>query len=112
MVDNTNLGFLSMDISDNLIIYMYQPESRDSFGGQKLLRKPDYYICQKVNVMFRIQCNNSLIGQWNCGNDTKHTTFFATLDGGLGYCVSKKIGTKISEIYSDLLEIEYMTSSF
>lgn len=26
--------------------------------------------------------------------------------------VSKKIGTKISEIYSDLLEIEYMTSAF
>lgn len=26
--------------------------------------------------------------------------------------VSKKIGTKISEIYSDLLEIEHMTSGF
>lgn len=34
MVDNTNLGFLSMDCSENLIIYMYQPESRDSFGGK------------------------------------------------------------------------------
>lgn len=34
MVDNTNLGFLAMDCSENLIIYMYQPESRDSFGGK------------------------------------------------------------------------------
>lgn len=94
MVDNTNLGFLSMDTSENLIIYMYQPESRDSFGGklsinwivgvvpfltlnhcfpgQKLLRKADYHIGQKVNAMFRIQCNNSS-SQWN---DTKHTTYF------------------------------------
>ncbi|KAG4080727.1 hypothetical protein HA402_013257 [Bradysia odoriphaga] len=81
------LDFFPMDTSENLIIYMYQPESRDSFGGQKLLRKADYHIGQKVNAMFRIQCNNSMIGQWNYGNDTKHTTFFATLDGGLGYCV-------------------------
>lgn len=34
MVDNTNLGFLAMDVQENLIIYMYQPESRDSFGGE------------------------------------------------------------------------------
>lgn len=98
MVDNTNLGFLAMDCSENLIIYMYQPESRDSFGGkfqilwmvslfhciqkinvfvsgQKLLRKADYHIGQRVNAMFRIQCNNSL-SSWNYGNDNKHTTFF------------------------------------
>lgn len=37
MVDNTNLGFLAMDCSENLIIYMYQPESRDSFGGKMKL---------------------------------------------------------------------------
>ncbi len=38
MVDNTNLGFLATDCSENLIIYMYQPESRDSFGGKMRCR--------------------------------------------------------------------------
>lgn len=33
MVDNSNLGFLASDCSENIIIYMYQPESRESFGG-------------------------------------------------------------------------------
>lgn len=37
MVDNTNLGFLAMDCNENLIIYMYQPESRDSYGGEAKL---------------------------------------------------------------------------
>lgn len=97
MVENTNLGFLASDCSENLILYMYQPEARDSFGGgfsifqqliasilssvisgQKLLRKADYHIGQKINAMFRIQCNNSL-SQWNYGGDTKHTTFFGSL---------------------------------
>lgn len=74
IVDNTNLGFLASDCEENLIIFMYQPESRDSYGGQKLIRKSDYHLGQKVNAMFRVQCNS--LKQSNSSYENKHTTFF------------------------------------
>uniref|UniRef100_A0A1A9V1N0 Cleavage and polyadenylation specificity factor subunit 1 n=1 Tax=Glossina austeni TaxID=7395 RepID=A0A1A9V1N0_GLOAU len=66
MVDNTNLGFLVTDADKNFIVYMYQPEIRESIGGQKLIRKGDYHLGQTVNTMFRVQCHQH---------------------GGMGYCV-------------------------
>ncbi|XP_055694304.1 cleavage and polyadenylation specificity factor subunit 1 [Lutzomyia longipalpis] len=187
VVDNHNLGFLVTDGDGNIIIYMYQPESRESFGGQRLLRKADYHLGQRINAMFRIQCNlhdshrEQVGGRAYAGYDQKHITFFGTLDGGLGFCLplpektyrrlfmlqnllmvhsphlcglnpkvhrtiktakrmqanparcivdgdliwsfinlpmnekielSKKIGTRVDEIYSDLAEIHSVTSIF
>jgi cleavage and polyadenylation specificity factor subunit 1 len=87
MVDNQNLGFLVSDDQSNLIIYMYQPESRESFGGQRLLRKADYHIGQKINTMFRVQCDYHELDilRRNFSYENKHVTVFGTLDGGLGY---------------------------
>ena len=33
LIDNTSLGFLVSDKEKNLVLYMYQPEARESFGG-------------------------------------------------------------------------------
>jgi hypothetical protein len=33
MIDNTTMGFLVSDSEKNLVLYMYQPESRESLGG-------------------------------------------------------------------------------
>jgi len=33
LLDNTQMGFLVADGDKNLVLYMYQPESRESFGG-------------------------------------------------------------------------------
>lgn len=74
VVDNSSLGFLASDCESNFVIFMYQPESRDSCGGQKLLRKADYHVGQRINAMFRAQCN--LSRQTNSNYDSKHATFF------------------------------------
>lgn len=74
VVDSTNLGFLSTDCEENMIIFMYQPESRDSCGGQKLIRKADYHLGQRINAMFRVQCNT--LRQATSNYDNKHTTYF------------------------------------
>lgn len=74
VVDNANLGFMASDVEENFVIFMYQPESRESYGGQKLLRKADYHLGQRVNAMFRIQCNYTRI--LNANYDNKHTTYF------------------------------------
>lgn len=74
VVDSTNLGFLASDMEENFVIFMHQPESRDSYGGQKLIRKADYHLGQRVNAMFRIQCNYTRI--LNANYDNKHTTYF------------------------------------
>ncbi|XP_055705403.1 cleavage and polyadenylation specificity factor subunit 1 [Phlebotomus papatasi] len=93
VVDNSNLGFLATDVDGNIIIYMYHPESRESFGGQKLLRKADYHLGQRINTMFRIQCHlrehqrQDQLERRISNYDHKHITFFGTLDGGLGFCL-------------------------
>lgn len=85
VVDNNNLGFLATDGSGNLVVFMYQPESRESSGGHRLMRKADYHLGQQVNSLFRIQCG---LRDRRCPSyDNKQITFFSTLDGGLGYCL-------------------------
>jgi cleavage and polyadenylation specificity factor subunit 1 len=88
MIDNTTMGFLVSDSEKNLVLYMYQPESRESLGGQRLLRKADFHLGQIVNSFFRIKCKLGELGEDKkhfTGADKRHITMFATLDGGLGY---------------------------
>lgn len=86
VVDNANLGFLASDNESNFSIFMYQPESRESHGGQKLLRRADYHLGQKVNCMFRVACNfKQQFDKKVVAYDNKHLTFFGTLDGGFGF---------------------------
>lgn len=88
LLDNTQMGFLVADGDKNLVLYMYQPESRESFGGQRLLRKADFHLGQLVNTFFRIRCkvtDNFTDKKQLQGAEKRHITMFATLDGGLGY---------------------------
>ncbi len=54
-VDNNHLSFLVTDSDKNLLLFAYQPESRESQGGQKLVRRGDFQLGQHVNCMFRIR---------------------------------------------------------
>ncbi|XP_057671339.1 cleavage and polyadenylation specificity factor subunit 1 [Diorhabda carinulata] len=88
MIDNSNLGFLVSDREKNLVMYMYQPEARESLGGQRLLRKADFHLGQAVNTFFKIRCKLGELGEDKkhfSGADRRFITMFATLDGGLGY---------------------------
>ncbi|KAK7874284.1 hypothetical protein R5R35_007770 [Gryllus longicercus] len=88
LLDNTQMGFLIADGEKNLVLYMYQPESRESFGGQRLLRKADFHLGQHVNTFFRIRCKISDLTSDKkqlMGAERRHITMFATLDGGLGF---------------------------
>ncbi|ALC41041.1 Cpsf160 [Drosophila busckii] len=88
MVDNSNLGFLVTDAERNMIVFMYQPESRESLGGQKLIRKADYHLGQVVNTMFRVQCHQRGLHQRQPFlYENKQFVIYGTLDGGLGYCL-------------------------
>ncbi|CAB3240456.1 unnamed protein product [Arctia plantaginis] len=80
MVDNTTLGFLVSESEGNLTLFMYQPQARESYGGQRLIRKGDYHVGQQVNAMFRIAATHA-------PGDVvrRHVTMFTTLDGGVGY---------------------------
>lgn len=88
MIDNSSLGFLVSDREKNLVMYMYQPEARESLGGQRLLRKADFHLGQAVNTFFKIRCKLGELGEDKkhfSGADRRFITMFATLDGGLGY---------------------------
>ncbi|KAJ8922195.1 hypothetical protein NQ315_004132 [Exocentrus adspersus] len=88
MIDNSSLGFLVSDKEKNLVLYMYQPEARESLGGQRLLRKADFHLGQAVNSFFKIKCKLGELGEDKkhfSGADRRYISMFATLDGGLGY---------------------------
>lgn len=76
------------DGESNVALFMYQPESRESLGGQKLIRKADFHLGQKVNTFFRIRCRMSDPANDKkhfSGADRRHVTMYASLDGSLGY---------------------------
>ncbi|CAG4972278.1 unnamed protein product [Colias eurytheme] len=96
MVDNTSLGFLVSEVEGNLALFMYQPQARESYGGQRLIRKCDYHLGQQVHAMFRIAARaqtNSVVNQRNINEQRRHVTVYTTLDGGVGYVlpVSEKV---------------------
>ncbi|XP_072266682.1 cleavage and polyadenylation specificity factor subunit 1 [Pyxicephalus adspersus] len=86
LVDSSQLGFLVSDRDRNLLLYMYLPAAKESFGGLRLLRRADFHVGSQVNTFWRTPCRGANEGSsrktalW----DNKHITWFATLDGGLG----------------------------
>lgn len=37
IVDNSQMGFIISDKEQNIVVYKYQPEARESLGGKKVL---------------------------------------------------------------------------
>uniref|UniRef100_A0A2I3RB43 Cleavage and polyadenylation specificity factor subunit 1 n=1 Tax=Pan troglodytes TaxID=9598 RepID=A0A2I3RB43_PANTR len=86
MVDNAQLGFLVSDRDRNLMVYMYLPEAKESFGGMRLLRRADFHVGAHVNTFWRTPCRGATEGlsKKSVVWENKHITWFATLDGGIG----------------------------
>uniref|UniRef100_A0A4W5QAZ0 Cleavage and polyadenylation specificity factor subunit 1 n=1 Tax=Hucho hucho TaxID=62062 RepID=A0A4W5QAZ0_9TELE len=86
MVDNNQLGFLVSDRDQNISVYMYLPEAKESFGGMRLLRRADFNVGSHVNAFWRMPCRGALdtATKKTLAWDNKHITWFATLDGGIG----------------------------
>ncbi|KAJ6661478.1 hypothetical protein lerEdw1_014387 [Lerista edwardsae] len=86
MVDSAQLGFLVSDRDRNLLVYMYLPEAKESFGGMRLLRRADFHVGAHVNAFWRTPCRGALEGptKKSIAWENKHITWFATLDGGIG----------------------------
>ncbi|XP_039280662.1 cleavage and polyadenylation specificity factor subunit 1 isoform X2 [Nilaparvata lugens] len=88
LLDNTQMSFVVTDRDKNVVLYMYDPESADSFGGQRLMHRADFHLAQHVNAMFRVKCKlvqGSHANKHLANSDKRHCTMFATLDGALGY---------------------------
>nr|XP_013802067.1 PREDICTED: cleavage and polyadenylation specificity factor subunit 1 [Apteryx mantelli mantelli] len=100
MVDCNQLGFLVSDRDRNLLVYMYLPEAKESFGGMRLLRRADFHVGAHVNTFWRTPCRGATDGPtkksivW----ENKHITWFG--EGGL------------LRILEDLLEIDRVTAHF
>uniref|UniRef100_A0A8V5H1H0 Cleavage and polyadenylation specific factor 1 n=1 Tax=Melopsittacus undulatus TaxID=13146 RepID=A0A8V5H1H0_MELUD len=77
MVDSTQLGFLVSDRDQNLLVYMYLPEAKESLGGLRLLRRADFHVGSRVNVFWRTRCRG---GGERRGSawDQRHVTWFGT----------------------------------
>ncbi|XP_022664949.1 cleavage and polyadenylation specificity factor subunit 1-like isoform X2 [Varroa destructor] len=89
LIDSSQMAFLVSDSLSNLMVYMYQPENRETLGGQRLVRRGDFNIGSRVNSMFRIRCRLADIPRSErrllSMVETRHVTVYASLDGSLGY---------------------------
>ncbi|XP_077982143.1 cleavage and polyadenylation specificity factor subunit 1-like [Glandiceps talaboti] len=88
MVDDSQLAFLVSDADKNMILFHYQPEARESFGGQRLLRRADFNIGSHVSTFFRLRCKlaDPASDKLQTGiGERRHITLFATLDGSIGF---------------------------
>ncbi|XP_037085613.1 cleavage and polyadenylation specificity factor subunit 1-like [Pollicipes pollicipes] len=88
LIDNTQVGFLATDAEANLIVFLYQPESRESGGGQRLMRRADFQLCSRVSTMTRVRCRlKDTSGERKHPPIVakRHMTVYASLDGGLGF---------------------------
>lgn len=87
-IDNGHLGFVASDSERNISVFMYSPESRESMGGHRLIRKADFHLGQHVNCLWRVRaklCDPSSAQRLLSANEKRHVTWYATLDGSLGH---------------------------
>lgn len=78
-IQNNELGFIVADSESNIAIFSYQPESSQSLGGQKLIRKADFHLGQKIKTFFRIKCKTTdpaNLGKQISGSDKRHVTMY------------------------------------
>ncbi|XP_052231440.1 cleavage and polyadenylation specificity factor subunit 1-like isoform X1 [Dreissena polymorpha] len=87
-IDGTQLSFVVTDKLKNIIIYQYQPETRESHGGTRLVRRADMNAGSHIHTMFRVRCklsDPSTEKKLSGPVERRHVTYFATLDGSIGY---------------------------
>ncbi|XP_053401547.1 cleavage and polyadenylation specificity factor subunit 1-like [Mercenaria mercenaria] len=95
-VDSSQLSFVVTDKLKNILIYQYLPEIRESHGGTRLLRRADFNAGSHINTMFRVRCklsDPSTEKKLTGPIERRHVTYFASLDGSLGYLlpISEKV---------------------
>ncbi|XP_074600985.1 cleavage and polyadenylation specificity factor subunit 1 [Brevipalpus obovatus] len=97
LIDDGQLCFLVADGHKNLLLYSYQPEAIESYGGTRLIRRADYHLGSLVNSFFRIRCKYPGTKRHNPGRSKlshkRHTTVFPTIDGTVNYMLP--IGEKV-----------------
>ncbi|KAK6174392.1 hypothetical protein SNE40_017678 [Patella caerulea] len=110
LVDNNNLCFVVSDRNKNILIYSYQPEARESHGGQRLIRKADFNSGSHINTFFRVRCklsDPSIDKKTLALVERRHVTYFATLDGSLGFLlpVTEKVYRRLTMLQSIMLTL-------
>ena len=87
-IDNGHLGFVASDSMRNICVFMYSPDTRESLGGHRLMRRADFHLGQHINCMWRVRAKLSdptSSQRLVAGNEKRHVTWYATLDGSLGH---------------------------
>jgi len=110
LIDNTQLGLVATDRDRNIIVYMFQPQSKESFGGQRLIRKADFHVGQQILSFARVRCklvDPSTTKRNSVAIEKRVVTFFCTLDGALGYLlpIPERVYRKLLMLQSVLTNI-------
>ena len=113
LIEGNQLGFLVSDANKNLHLFLYQPEDPDSIGGLRLIRQGIIHIGSHINAMFRIRCKPFIQLGSNIHhvrgmaiNEKRHVTFYATLDGSIGFIVpiSEKTFRRLQSLQNKLVQ--------
>uniref|UniRef100_A0A1I7WNC7 CPSF_A domain-containing protein n=1 Tax=Heterorhabditis bacteriophora TaxID=37862 RepID=A0A1I7WNC7_HETBA len=88
LVDNTHIGFLMSDESNNVCLFNYMPETKESVGGEKLTLRAILNVGTNVNAWLRVKGHTSLCGL--SSRDAKlasqqQSSLWASLDGSFGF---------------------------
>lgn len=92
-VNNQVLGFIVTDSINNLSIYSYLPEVKDSNGGQQLICLAGLNLGSRVTKMHRLRCATSFLKGTESGKPSgvinsllqkTHVTYLTTAEGSIG----------------------------
>lgn len=113
LIDSTQLGFVVSDASKNVYVFLYQPDDPESIGGTRLVRQGDIFIGSHIQSFFRIRCKPSVptdssayITRGMTINEKRHVTFYATLDGSIGFILplAEKTYRRLQTLQSKLVQ--------
>lgn len=89
VIDNETLTFIVADSEKNIFIFAHDPESEESLGGTRLIRRADFHLGANIISFSRIRGKVPSVFS-NDPNEVfycqrKQMTMFCTVDGGVGF---------------------------
>lgn len=85
LVDHKQLGFILTDELNNVTLFTFQPETKESIGGERLIIRAVLNIGSRINSIVRAKGHISEPFIDSEHQQEAHTCYFATLDGSFGF---------------------------
>lgn len=83
-VHENHLGFVAFDADQNLLVYSYCPQERDTQGGRMLVKHADFSVKCSVTTSLSLRCYERIAPMMPLEPAERHLLLYGSKEGTVG----------------------------